>query len=888
MQDDLIERDAERAALDEALAAAVSGTGRLIVIEAAPGLGKTRLLKTLHDAPGRVLRARGSELEATFAFGVVHQLLDAVVLASPDTVFEGAARLAQPIFSEARPEQEDLLPLLHGLAWLVTGLAAERPLILLVDDAQWADEPSRRFLAFLAKRIDGVPLLLAVATRPAHDDPALSELISEPDARVLRPRGLTEDGTRAFLARAELDPALAASCHASTGGNPFYLGELARELPAPNPTALGPRAVAEAVKRRLDREALALARAVAVLGDGTDLAATFAGVEDPDAATRRLVSAGVLEPDLTFAHPIVRSAIYADIPAAERAAAHARAAALLASRHASPERLAAHLLEAPPAHDPATVATLRHAARRARELGGASSAAAYLTRALREPPPADQRAEVLTELGAAEARAGHAAATEHLEQAIELAADEPARTRAAIELARVLKFRGESVRAVPILERRHADGPLGEELEIERLGLAYLSVAARAAIRRSLTDPGGVPRTRLEAFTLAALAFDAGARGDHADTVADLATRALAGELLPPDPLGGGYAYLIIGVALMWADRLDEAAQLYANLRAEARRQGSVVLLATAAGQSALVNERRGALPEAAADAAEALALGREATGTEALLNSARASAVTAALERGEAVDETVLDGEPDTMPYMLVLHARAEARAARGDLPGAIADFRACGAYGQSWGGENPSVSAWRSRAATLLTDLGEYDEAHALVREELKLARAFGAPRAIGVALCVAGTIGAQPPLPALKEAVAVLEETPARLELARALVSLGSALRRGGQRAAAREPLARGLDLATRCGAAPLVRRAHEELLAAGARPRRIALSGRDALTPSERRVAELAASGLTNRGIAQQLFVTEKTVEAHLRGAFQKLEISSRTRLAQVLA
>ena len=625
-----------------------------------------------------------------------------------------------------------------------------------------------------------------------------------------------------------------------------------------------------------------------MLGDGADpaTAKALADIEDSDTAARALAAAGVLEQGLTFAHPIVRSAVYADIPREERANAHSRAAALLAHT-ASPERLAAHLLEATPANDPHTVATLRAAARRARELGGASSAAAYLARALREPPPADRRAELLTELGVAEARAGIATATARLEQAIELATDEPTRTRAAIELARVLKFRGESVRAVPILQGRAADGPLGEELEIERLGLAYLSVAARAATTLPRTAPNGAPTTRLEAFTLAALAFDAGARGDDAARVADLAGRAVAGDLLPPDPLGGGYGLMIAGVALMWADELDAAAQLYAGLRAEARRQGSVVLLAAAAGQSALVNERRGALAEAVADAQEALALGREAAGTEALLNSARAAAITAALEQGQPVDESVLDGDPDTMPYMLVLHARAEARAARGDLSGAVEAFQATGAYGRSWGAENPSVSPWRSRAATLLAELGAYDEAAALAREELQLARAFGAPRAIGVALRVAGAVGAQPPLPALKEAVAVLEETPARLELARALVDLGAAQRRGGQRSAAREPLARGLDLATRSGAAPLMTRAHEELLAAGARPRRIALSGRDALTPSERRVAELAASGLTNRGIAQQLFVTEKTVEAHLRGAFQKLDISSRTRLAQAL-
>ena len=167
--DELIERDAERAALDEALDAAKHGTGRLLVIEAAPGLGKTRLLRTLQDrSDTRVLKARGSELESKFAFGVVHQLLDAVVLAAPDTVFDGAARLAQPIFTEAvRPEQDELLPLLHGLAWLVTGLAAERPLALIVDDAQWADESSLACLSFVVRRLHAEPVAALIAVRPS-------------------------------------------------------------------------------------------------------------------------------------------------------------------------------------------------------------------------------------------------------------------------------------------------------------------------------------------------------------------------------------------------------------------------------------------------------------------------------------------------------------------------------------------------------------------------------------------------------------------------------------------------------------------------------------------------------------------------------------------------
>ena len=365
---------------------------------------------------------------------------------------------------------------------MVTGLAAERPLVLLVDDAQWADEPSRRFLAFLAKRIDGVPILLAVATRPQHDDPALSELTTDPEARVLSPTALTAEGTRAFLARANIDPAFAGACHASTGGNPFYLGELARELPAPNVTALGPRTIAAAVKRRLDPEALKLARAVAVLGDGADpaTAKALADIEDYDTAARALAAAGVLEQGLTFAHPIVRSAVYADIPREERANAHAappRCSRTRRARNASPRTCSKRRPAERPAHR-------RHAARR----GPPGARARRREQCRRVPRP---RAEGAAARGPAR-RAAHRAGRGRVPRghrhrhrparAGDRARDGRAdphprrdRARARAQVPGRVRARG----ADP--EQRRADGPLGEELEIERLGLAYLSVAARAA-----------------------------------------------------------------------------------------------------------------------------------------------------------------------------------------------------------------------------------------------------------------------------------------------------------------------------------------------------------------------------------------------------------------------
>jgi DNA-binding CsgD family transcriptional regulator len=173
--------------------------------------------------------------------------------------------------------------------------------------------------------------------------------------------------------------------------------------------------------------------------------------------------------------------------------------------------------------------------------------------------------------------------------------------------------------------------------------------------------------------------------------------------------------------------------------------------------------------------------------------------------------------------------------------------------------------------------------------VDEELALARDFGTPRALGVALRAAGLVAEGSRAESLLgEAVATLESGEARLELARARLELGSLLRRANRRADARPLLREALDVAFHTGASPLAGRAEVELRATGAKPRRLLLTGLDALTASERRVAELAAQGLTNREIAQALFVTARTVEGHLTHVFQKLQLSSREELPAVLA
>jgi DNA-binding CsgD family transcriptional regulator len=232
---------------------------------------------------------------------------------------------------------------------------------------------------------------------------------------------------------------------------------------------------------------------------------------------------------------------------------------------------------------------------------------------------------------------------------------------------------------------------------------------------------------------------------------------------------------------------------------------------------------------------------------------------------------------------------SRARLRLLRGDLASGLEAMLDAGRRFESVGGRNPAWMAWRSQAALALLQLGERDEARPLAVEELELARTWGAPRALGAALRVAGLVeGGQQGLALLEEAVEVLADSPAKLEHAKARTELGAALRRANRRSQAREQLRHAVELATICGAAPLAARAETELLAAGARLRRLSLSGVESLTPSERRVAQMAAEGPTNREIAQALFVTPKTVEVHLSSVYRKLGISSRSQLSAALA
>jgi DNA-binding CsgD family transcriptional regulator len=600
---------------------------------------------------------------------------------------------------------------------------------------------------------------------------------------------------------------------------------------------------------------------------------------------------------LDFAHPVLLAAVDGAMAASRRNEAHARAARLLSERGAPVEEVAAHLLITGPEGDPETVRTFRAAAARALTLGVPASAVPLLERSLAEPPPADELPRTLVELGGAASSAGALDASRHLLRAIELAGDQETRARAAVELTRTVLLGGGDSRVVGIVESclaETADPVLAEALEVQLVNLATVSRDRRALLGdrlRSLEEPAEGATGTLAAATLAVLAFEQATQGTSAAEGARLAARvlpALRGEITE----GGAWAALVGTAAATWCESFEVADRLCAVVSEDARRRGTALTLSGAANLRALLELRRGRLAEVETEAALSLKLARESQGTHVLGALARSTAALAALDRGASPDELrthlqLLAGdEPDSLPFETVLQARGALLIALGDPEGALQELRELGRRNDAWA-PGAAVVQWRSWAA-LAVALGDSAEAGRLVGEELRLARAFGAPYGIGVALRVTALVSDGDRIEGLQEAVDVLEESAVPLELARALVDLGAALRHARKPRDARDPLRRALELALRAGADGLAQRARDELLASGARPRRTALRGVESLTPSERRVADLAAAGRTNREIAQELFVTEKTVEGHLRNAYDKLEVRSRLALPEALA
>ncbi len=926
----LVERELELETVERLLAGACAGSGGAVVFEGPAGIGKSSLLaaaRTAATATVRVLSARGGELERELPFGIVRQLLEPVVVAcgpqQREALLAGAAALAKPVLFAADPgaDAEPSFAALHGLYWLTINLADAQPLLVAVDDAHWADVASLRWLIYLARRLEGVPLTLVLATRPTGPGPVqelLDELLVIPDVAVLHPGGLSEQAITMLtvqLLAAEPDRSFVTACQRATGGNPFLLLELFGELHrlgiAPSrenaglASQLSSQGVGRAVRARLRRlppDCTALARVVAVLGDPAKptLAAQLAGLDD-DAAARAadaLAEAVIFEPGLrlAFVHPLVRSSVYSELSSQERARHHQRAARLLTDAGEATDRIAVHLLATHPGGDGQTVNALRQAAKGATMRGAPDVAVTYLRRALSEPPSPQLEPVVVHELGRAALSAGElGTAIEQLRRATRDLADGRLRAEAANALGSALFLAHRPEEAMTDLTAVIDELPESEREQGLRLqATRWAAVRGSVAVWRRLQATGErfsvtsrTPRTVGECLQVAVAAYDA-ARNGTAREARELALQAFAdGRLLEdPGPESGGF--WIVPTVLLLAHADDDGARVSTAVIGWAKQHGSLPTFSMAAQLRAYVCLRRGLLAEAEADAASAL----EHPGLSGFPPYGHMALVNVLLARGKLTEAAEVfaqaASEPAAAGQTRYLQTRARLRVASRHPDEALEDLIACGRLEREWEIHTPAFSTWRADAAPLLASLGRHDEARALAREEFERCSAFGAPGPLGGSLRALGLI--EPGVSGielLEQAVAHLQRSPARLEHALALLELGAATRRAGRRADAREPLREALELARACGADAVVLRAHDELIAAGARPRRDPTDSRSNLTASELRVARMAAEGMTNREIAQAFFLTENTIETHLRSVFRKLEIRSRSQLARAL-
>ena len=398
-----------------------------------------------------------------------------------------------------------------------------------------------------------------------------------------------------------------------------------------------------------------------------------------------------------------------------------------------------------------------------------------------------------------------------------------------------------------------------------------------------VTSP--VPRTIGERLHVAVAAYEI-ARTGTAHEARELALQALADGVLLANPGPDSGGFWIAPVVLLLAHADDDGARVATEILEWAEHHGSLPAFSLAAQLRAYHCLRRGSLGEAEADAVNGL----EHPGLPGLYG--RVALVEILLARGKNAEAEEVFAQagpaPEATGEIRYLHMRARLRASSQRSEAALDDLFACGRLEGEWDIRTPAFSNWRADAAPLLAALDRQDEARTLAREELERCRAFGAAAPLGIALRTLGLVEpGDAGIELLEQAAARLEASSARLEHAVALLELGAAIRRAGRRADAREPLREALELARSCGADAVVLRAHDELVTAGARPRRDPTESRSNLTASEQRVARMAAGGMTNRQVAQALFLTENTIETHLRSVFRKLEIGSRSQLARAL-
>jgi DNA-binding CsgD family transcriptional regulator len=911
----LPERASELRELRGAIAAAGAGRGSVTVVTGQLGVGKTALLnEVLRSAEAdlggtRLLTASASRTEQDFDFGVACQLLEPLVAAADERAaerwFAGSAAAARWLFPgvpgwpgwEAGEHTE--LPTAHGLVDLLARIGADRSLAVLVDDLQACDPQSLTWLRQCARRIHELPCALVVAVRegdPGADRPAARDLWELATTRI-RPANLSEAGVGAVL-RARFggraDARFVAACHAASGGNPLYLGEVVRddELGRAGPSLLKERLTARLAV--LPPQVTGCAKAIAVLGDHAQpwLIEHLTGGDSVavEEAVRVLGRLGILAAAAPprFAAPVVRTAIEASMTAHEDVRLRVRAANVFHEAGFAAETVAAQLLEVPaPSPSPWMAEELRTAADAATRRGKPRTAVRYLRRALLDlPADSPERGWRLVDLALAEAAFDVPAAIRHLTQAIGLLPTPRERAEAVTLLPLSAFISPKAAVLVGRVSQEDTGAQAGLRLEARiRLTRCEDPTMLASAVDR-LRELGPKPPigTLAERELLAVLLYAATlTAGMPAGTVAELTDELLHCAPASPSEWAGTAPLLIIsaltagavGLTSTWLEgSVDEAGR------------GGPARLASLIGARGAVLAQTGRLTRARTTAWEAYELiGRDLGEAPEPLVVALAS--VAMITRDDRLATALIEHYDERTVEQSGLQVRASVLMLRGavaaveDPRGALAWFLDCGAALHRAGWRNPALFPWRTWSAWLQRRLGDDVSAGELIDEEVRRTRQWGAPVALGRALRIKASLNTGTEAECLvAESIGISRASGDRLELVRALLAEGALLRTGGK-AEAGDRFREAYRLAEGCGAPWLTGRTVDE--PAGPGPAAGPSAG---LSEAESRVVGLALDGLTNGEIAAALTVTRRAVEKHLTNCYRKLGISGRAELAEV--